>query len=92
MLVMAGSADKISRYHTGMLLIFTEAVDSPRHLLTFVNAGHNAAAPDPAPVDAWKPSPHLDFHSCEHCADPVWDTLAMNSSPSISHWPSLTAI
>ena len=79
MLVMAGSADEVSGYDTGMRLIFAEAVSSPRHLLTFVNAGHNAAAPHPAPVEAWEPSLHLDFHPFEHYADPVWDTLAMNN-------------
>ena len=79
MLVMAGSADEISGYETGMRRIFLEAVNAPRHLLTFVNAGHNAAAPHPAPVEAWEPSPVLDFHPFEHYADPVWDTLAMNN-------------
>lgn len=39
----------------------------------------HGAAPHPAPVEGWKPSPHLDFHPCEHYADPVWDTLAMNN-------------
>lgn len=79
MLVMAGSADDVSGYETGMRPIFTEAVNSPRHLLTFVNAGHNAAAPHPAPIEAWERSPHLDFHPFEHYADPVWDTVAMNN-------------
>lgn len=79
MLVMAGSADEISGYETGMRRIFTEAVNAPRHLLTFLNAGHNAAAPIPAPLEAWEPSPDLEFHPFEHYADPVWDTLAMNN-------------
>jgi len=79
MLVMAGSTDAISGYATGMRPIFAEAVNCPRHLLTFVNAGHNAAAPHPAPDEAWEPSPYLDFHPFEHYADPVWDTLAMNN-------------
>lgn len=79
MLVMAGSADEVSGYETGMRRIFTEAVNAPRHLLTFVNAGHNAAAPYPAPLEAWEPSPALDFHPFEHYADAVWDTLAMNN-------------
>lgn len=79
MLVMAGSADEVSGYETGMRRIFTEAVNAPRQLLTFVNAGHNAAAPHPAPVEAWTPSPALEFHPFGHYADPVWDTLAMNN-------------
>ena len=79
MLVMAGSADDVSGYEAGMRPIFTEAINSPRHLLTFVNAAHNAAAPHPAPVEAWEPSPHLDFHPFEHYADPVWDNVVMNN-------------
>lgn len=78
MLVMAGSADDISGYDTGMRLIFEQAVNAPRHLLTFQGAGHNAAAPYPAPREAFEPSPHLDFLPAEHYADPVWDTLRMN--------------
>jgi predicted dienelactone hydrolase len=79
MLVMAGSADEISGYETGMRRIFHEATGVRRHLLTFLHAGHNAAAPIPAPQEAWEPSPALDFHPFEHYADPVWDTLAMNN-------------
>lgn len=79
MLIMAGSVDDISGYDAGIRLIFTDAVNAPRHLLTFVNAGHNAAAAHPAPVEAWEPSPHQDFHPFEHYADPVWDTVAMNN-------------
>lgn len=79
MLVMAGSADDVSGYATGMRRIFEEATGVRRHLLTFVNAGHNAAAPIPAPEEAWEPSAALGFHPFEHYADPVWDTLAMNN-------------
>lgn len=79
MLLMAGSADEISGYGDGMRLIFQEAVSVPRHLLTFQGAGHNAAAPYPAPAEAHEPSPHLDFLPAEHYADPVWDTVLMNS-------------
>lgn len=76
-LIMAGSADTISGYDSGMRLIFAEA-GAPCHLLTFEGAGHNAAAPIPAPDEAWQMSPHLDFLPAEHYADPVWNTLAMN--------------
>lgn len=79
MLLMAGSADDVSGYETGMRPIFQEAVSVPRHLLTFRGAGHNAAAPYPAPVEAHEPSAHLDFLPAEHYADPVWDTVLMNS-------------
>lgn len=78
MLLMAGSADDISGYDTGMRRIFEEATGTSRHLLTFVGAGHNAAAPYPAPIEAFEPSPHLDFLPAEHYADPVWNTLRMN--------------
>lgn len=79
MLVMAGSADEISGYGNGMRLIFEEASLVPRHLLTFLGAGHNAAAPYPAPAEAFAPSAHLDFLPAAHYADAVWDTVVMNN-------------
>lgn len=79
MLLMAGSADDISDYAGGMRLIFEEAQGVARQLLTFEGAGHNAAAPYPAPAEAFEPSPHLDFLPAEHYADPVWDTVLMNN-------------
>lgn len=79
MLVMAGSADEISGYDPGMRQIFTETTGTTRHLLTFDGAGHNAAAPYPAPREAFDPSPHLDFLPADHYADPVWDTVWMNA-------------
>jgi predicted dienelactone hydrolase len=78
MLLMAGSADGISDYAGGMRLIFEEARGVSRHLLTFEGAGHNAAAPYPAPAEAFEPSPHLEFLPAEHYADPVWNTCQMN--------------
>jgi predicted dienelactone hydrolase len=78
MLVMAGDRDEISGYAGGMRLIFEE-VGGPHWLLTYHHAGHNAAAPMPAPREAWVPSPHLEFVPFEHYADPVWDTLRMNN-------------
>jgi predicted dienelactone hydrolase len=78
-LIIAGSADAISGYENGMRLIFDEARATERHLLTFQNAGHNAAAPIPAPLESWRPSPHLDFVPFEHYADPVWDNVRMNN-------------
>lgn len=76
---MAGSQDGISGYEEGVRAIFEQSVNAERYLLTFDHAGHNAAAPIPAPAEAWKPSPHLDFVPFEHYADPVWDTLRMNN-------------
>lgn len=79
MLVIAGDADEVSGYDTGMRLIFDEAVGVRRHLLTFQGAAHNAGAPIPAPVEAWAPSPHLDFPPFDHYGDAVWDTVRMNN-------------
>ena len=76
-LIMAGSADDVSGYHDGMRFIF-DHYGGPRHLLTFDGAGHNAAAPFPAPQQSRLPSAHLDFLPAEHYADPVWDTVKMN--------------
>ncbi len=75
--IMAGSADEISGYDTGMRRIFN-AVSGAR-LLTFEGAGHNAAAPIPAPREALTTSPALEFLPAEHYADPVWDTVRMNA-------------
>lgn len=76
---MAGSQDGVSGYEDGVRAIFEQSVNAERYLLTFDHAGHNAAAPIPAPAEAWTPSPHLDFVPFEHYADPVWDTLRMNN-------------
>ncbi len=76
-LIMAGSRDEISGYDDGMRLIFEQA-GGVRHLLTFEGAGHNAAAPYPAPREAFAPAPNLGFSPIEHYADPLWDTLRMN--------------
>lgn len=78
-LLIAGSADTVSGYDTGIRPAFAGLTASPRHLLTFDGAGHNAAAPIPAPAESWTASPHLDFLPAEHYADPVWDTLWMNA-------------
>ncbi|MGV8951019.1 MAG: alpha/beta hydrolase family protein [Cypionkella sp.] len=75
-LIMAGSADDVSGYVTGMRLIHQQAPDTL--LLTFEGAGHNAAAPFPAPKEAFTPSARMDFLPAEHYADPVWDTVRMN--------------
>lgn len=76
-LFMAGSMDTISGY-APMRALFEGAVNADRHLLTFENAGHNAAAPIPAPVESWPVSETLGWAPFEHYADPVWDTLRMN--------------
>lgn len=75
-LFVAGSVDTTSGYEEGIKKIYDGATNSDRYLLTFINAGHSAAAPIPLPVE---------FHSQEnqegagHYTDPVWDTLRMNN-------------
>jgi len=76
-LFMAGSRDTISGY-APMRALFEGAVNADRHLLTFENAGHNAAAPIPAPVESWPVSERLGWAPFGHYADPVWDTVRMN--------------
>ncbi len=79
MFFVAGSADDVSGYEKGVRALFKNTVNVDRYLLTFNHANHNAAAPIPAPAEAWKPSPHLDFVPFEHYADAVWDTVRMNN-------------
>lgn len=78
LMMMAGSVDDVSDYGA-MRQIFEGTVNSNRHLLTFEAAGHNAAAPMPAPAESWTPVDHLDFVPFEHYADAVWDTNRMNN-------------
>ena len=56
-LFVAGSADDVSGYENGTRAIFRGAVNADRYLLTFLNAGHNAAAPIPAPPHAAREPP-----------------------------------
>lgn len=77
-LIMAGTEDDVSGYQTGMRRIFAET-GAPTWLLSFTGAGHNAAAPIPAPEEAWEASPHLGWPPFAHYADPVWDGIAMNN-------------
>ncbi|MEP2641929.1 dienelactone hydrolase [Roseobacter sp.] len=77
-LLMAGGADDVSIY-AAIRTLFEEASGTERHLLTFDHANHNAAAPIPAPMEAWHPVEELDFVPFEHYSDPVWDTTRMNN-------------
>ena len=77
-LMIAGSSDDVSVYEA-IRTLFDEAIGAERHLLTFENANHNAAAPIPAPKEAWLPADNLDFVPFEHYADAVWDTVRMNN-------------
>ena len=79
LMAIAGSMDDVSGYENGVKAIHEGAVNTARHLLTFHTAGHNVAAPIPAPLESWTPSPHLDFVPFQHYGDPVWDTVRMNN-------------
>lgn len=79
MLVIGGSADEISGYERGIAHVFHAATGADRWLLTYQNAGHNAAAPIPAPQESWVPVDWLDFPPFEHYADPIWDSTRMNN-------------
>lgn len=85
-LFVAGSLDEIAGYEKGTRAIYTGAVNADRYLLTFINAGHNAAAPYPAPVEAITDpvstrgaSPLGPASPFGHYADAVWDTTRMNN-------------
>ena len=77
MLMMAGTSDNVSNY-AAMRGLF-EGAASDRYLLSFENAGHNAAAPIPAPTESWAMSDVLGWAPFDHYADSVWDTLRMNN-------------
>jgi predicted dienelactone hydrolase len=76
---VAGSADDVSGYSPGVRNLFEATVNAPRYLLTFENAGHNAAGPMPAPAETWAPVPHLPVVPAAHYLDAVWDTVRMNN-------------
>lgn len=73
-LFMAGDHDEVSDYQAGIRPLFEEAVNSDRYLLTFAGAGHNAAAPIPAPAESY-----ADVSLFEHYADFIWANEKMNN-------------
>ncbi|MEH6645110.1 alpha/beta hydrolase family protein [Sulfitobacter sp.] len=77
-LIMAGTDDNVSGY-AAMREIFEGATSVDRHLLSFQHAGHNAAAPYPAPEASYTVSEKLGWAPFEHYGDPVWDTVVMNN-------------
>jgi len=77
-MIMAGSIDDVSDY-PAMRRIFEQASGTTRHLLTFENANHNAAAPMPAPQESWQLGEGAETIVFDHYADAVWDTLRMNN-------------
>ncbi|SFO92020.1 alpha/beta hydrolase family protein [Tranquillimonas alkanivorans] len=78
LMIVAGGVDDVSGYDA-IRRIFEETTGTKRHLLTYANANHNAAAPMPAPAEAWEPVDSLPFVPFEHYADAVWDTTRMNN-------------
>jgi predicted dienelactone hydrolase len=79
LLFVAGSLDDVAGYEKGTRAIYAGAVNADRYLLTFVNAGHNAAAPYPAPVEAIASPASAGASPFSHYADAVWDTTRMNN-------------
>lgn len=77
-LFVGGSADDVSGYEKGTRALYEGAVNADRYLLTFLNAGHNAAAPIPAPVETFA-SVEGRPAGFSHYADAVWDTTRMNN-------------
>lgn len=79
-LFMAGSKDTTSGYENGIKAIYEKSTGADRYLLTFENAGHNAAAPIPAPRNSYITTyPDSNRPLFGHYGDPVWDTVRMNN-------------
>ena len=73
---IAGSADTVSGYDNGTRAIFEGAINSDRYLLTYKNAGHNAGAPIPVPIEIQASEGQV---GSSHYTDPVWDNVRMNN-------------
>lgn len=73
---LAGDADTVAGYENGVRAIYENAVNSDRYLLTYKNAGHNAGAPYPVPVEILNSE---DSTGAGHYTDPVWDNVRMNN-------------
>ncbi|CTQ31538.1 alpha/beta hydrolase family protein [Jannaschia rubra] len=78
LLLVAGGQDDVSEY-PAIREIFEETTGTDRYLLTFTGANHNAAAPIPAPEEAWEMSESLGRAPFDHYADAVWDSVRMNN-------------
>ena len=69
---LTGSLDTTAGYEDGTRALFEHSTHSDRYLLTYVNAGHNAIAPIPLPVEI---SNSDDQYGAWHYTDPVWDSV-----------------
>jgi predicted dienelactone hydrolase len=78
LLIVAGGQDDVSEY-PAIREIFDETTGTDRYLLTFEGANHNAAAPIPAPMEAWEVSESMGRAPFDHYADAVWDNVRMNN-------------
>ncbi|MGV8834283.1 MAG: alpha/beta hydrolase family protein [Devosia sp.] len=76
-LFIAGSLDQVSGYDPGVRSLYQAAINAERYLLTFDNAGHNAAAPIPAPLESL--TGRVPGSPYGHYADAVWSTQRMNN-------------
>jgi predicted dienelactone hydrolase len=75
-LFVAGDADGVAGYESGVRAIYQGAINSDRYLLVFKDAGHNAAAPIPLPVEFLDAA---DAQGASHYTDAVWDNVRMNN-------------
>ena len=79
MLFIAGSQDDTSLYEKGVRAIWDNVSEVHTALLTYVNGGHNSAAPMPAPAESFYFNEDKGFDISEHYSDAVWDTVRMNN-------------
>ncbi len=79
MLFIAGSQDDTSLYEDGIRAIWENTSGVDRAMLTYMNAGHNAGAPMPAPEESYYFNKDKGFNISEHYTDAVWDTVRMNN-------------
>jgi predicted dienelactone hydrolase len=78
LMLMAGSVDDVSVYEA-IRGIFDGTSSTKRHLLTFENANHNAAAPMAPPAQAIAMTAKGESGPYDHYADAVWDNTRMNN-------------
>ncbi|MDA1064608.1 MAG: dienelactone hydrolase, partial [Proteobacteria bacterium] len=71
MFFLAGSLDETAGYELGTRALFENVRQSDRYLLTFINAGHNAIAPIPLPIEFLHSA---DQTGASHYTDAVWDS------------------
>ncbi|QUJ77875.1 dienelactone hydrolase [Sulfitobacter albidus] len=76
---IAGSQDDVSLYENGVRAMWENTSSVESALLTYVNGGHNAGAPMPAPAESYYFNEDKGFDISEHYTDPVWNTARMNN-------------